>query len=128
METGPSNSKSMLWTGRVITILVVLFMVVDAGMKIVKAQVSMDGSIQLGWPAEFVQAIGFTLMICTILYVIPRTAVFGAILMTGYLGGAISIMIKADAPYYFPAVMAVLAWVGLLLRDARLRAVMTTTA
>lgn len=120
MET-QTTSKGMLWTGRVITILVVLFLVVDFGMKIALAQVSIDGSVALGWPAEKVQLIGFILGIATVLYVIPKTSFIGAILITAYLGGAISIMMRIDTPYWFPLMFGVLVWVGLGLRSAKLR-------
>src|SRR6478609_10535169 len=98
METTTSNSKAARWTGHIISILVILFMVVDAGMKIVKAKPSMEGSIQLGWPAEYVQVIGILLMIFTVLYAIPRTAAWGALLMTAYLGGATAIMLRSNTP------------------------------
>jgi hypothetical protein len=116
-----TNSKGMRRAGVVITVIVGLFMLVDAGMKIVEATVSMEGSTALGWPVEFVQGIGFVLIACTLLYLVPRTSLYGAILMTGYLGGAISIMVRAGVPWWFPLIMGMLAWTGLLLRDAKLR-------
>jgi len=70
----------------VITAICVLFLLVDAIMKVVKASPSMEGSAQLGWPEDAVQAIGVVLLVCTILYIIPRTSALGAILLTGYLG------------------------------------------
>src|SRR5689334_9122283 len=116
-----STSKSMLWTGRVISILCVLFMVMDGVMKVVKAKPSVDGTAQLGIPANQVQVIGLLLLLCTALYMIPRTAILGAILLTGYLGGAISIMSRVETPYWFPLLMGVLVWAGLYLRDDRVR-------
>jgi hypothetical protein len=123
MET-QSTSKTALWAGRVISVLVILFLLVDAIMKIVKAAPSMEGSIKLGWPADMVQLIGFVLLVCTILYTIPRTAIIGAILLTGYLGGAIAIMIVARQPYYFPLMFGALTWIGAYLRDAKLEALL----
>lgn len=123
--TDPSirtTSKAMLRTGQVIHILCILFLLLDAVMKVIKEKHSIEGSVQLGWPVDGVQGIGITLLICTILYVIPRTAILGAILITGYLGGAIAIMIRAVQPMYFPAIFGVLVWAGLYLKDARLRA------
>ena len=117
-------SKKSLWAGWIISVLVILFLLVDAGMKIVKAAPSMEGSTKLGWPADGVQPIGFVLLICTILYTIPRTAIIGAILLTGYLGGAVAIMIHAQAPCYFPIVFGVLAWLGVYFRDAKLRLIL----
>ena len=80
METEKTNSKGMLWAGRIITALCVLFLIVDGGMKAVKAIPSMEGSIQLGWPENLVQGAGLVLLGCTALYLIPRTAILGAIL------------------------------------------------
>lgn len=120
MET-KSNSKGMLWTSRVITALCVLFLVVDAGMKIVEATPAVEGSVQLQWPAEYIPRIGFILMAATILYVIPQTAVLGAVLVTAYLGGATAIMMRTNTPYFFPIAMGVLIWAGLFLRNEKLR-------
>jgi len=120
MET--KTSTAALWSGRIILGLVVLFLLVDAIMKVVKATVSIEGSVKLGWPADAVQGIGIVLLISTILYTIPRTAVLGAILITGYLGGAIAIMIRAGEPCYFPIIFGVLIWAPIYLRDEKLRA------
>lgn len=122
MET-KQLSKASLWSGWIISALVILFLLVDAGMKIVKAAPSMEGSVKLGWPADMVQPIGFILLACTILYATPRTAIIGAILITGYLGGAIAVMIQAKQPYYFPLVFGALTWLGIYLRDARVKAI-----
>jgi hypothetical protein len=103
--------------------LSILFFLVDAIMKILKASVSIEGSVQLGWPENLVQVIGFILLGCTILYCIPRTAILGAILLTGYLGGAASIMMRAGVPFYFPIIFGVFAWAGLFLCDLRLRSI-----
>jgi DoxX-like family len=121
METTNAQSKATLWTGRIITILCVLFLLMDAVMKVAKATVSVEASGQLGWPANLVPAIGWVLLASTILYAIPRTAFLGAILLTGYLGGAIAIMLRAGQPYYFPIIFGVLVWTGLALRDSRVR-------
>lgn len=122
METNLKQSKASTWSGWIITILVVLFLLVDAVMKVFEATVSMEGSIQLGWPPELVQAIGIILLLSTVIYMIPRTAAIGAILITGYLGGAISIMLRAGVPWFFPLIFGMLVWVGLGLRDAKTRA------
>lgn len=114
-------SKSANITGWVITILCVLFLLVDAGMKIVKAAVSVQGSVQLGWPETQVQGIGIVLLLATILYTIPRTAVLGAVFVSCYLGGAVAVMSRLNAPYYFPIVFGILIWVSLFLRIPALR-------
>ena len=121
METEKTNSKGMLWAGRIITALCVLFLIVDGGMKAVKAIPSMEGSIQLGWPENLVQGAGLVLLGCTALYLIPRTAILGAILLTGYLGGATAIMVRTDTPYLFPIIFGVFVWVGIFLRHEKLR-------
>lgn len=121
METEKLNSKGMLWTGWVITSLCVLFLIVDGGMKAIKSIPSMEGSVQLGWPENLVQGAGLILLACTALYLIPRTAILGAILLTGYLGGATAIMVRTNTPYLFPIVFGVFVWVGIFLRNEKLR-------
>lgn len=125
MKTETNQSKGMVWTGRIISILVILFLLMDAIMKIIKEEHSMKGSAEVGWPADAVQSIGIVLLIATILYAIPRTAVLGAILLTGYLGGAVAVMIIANMPghpYAFPVVIGILMWAGRFLQDEKLRA------
>lgn len=114
------SSKAVL-AGKIISALCILFLLFDAIMKIIKESHSIEGSAQLGWPVDQVQSIGIALLISTILYIIPRTAILGAILLTGYLGGAIAIMVRAGQPLYFAAVFGILVWAGLYLRDEKLR-------
>ncbi|HEY9258815.1 DoxX family protein [Chitinophaga sp.] len=116
-------SKSTRITGWVITIICILFLLVDAVMKIASAAVSVKGSTDLGWPESQVQGLGVVLLLCTILYAIPRTAVLGAIFLSCYLGGAVAIMTRVNIPYYFPIVFGVLVWVGVYLRFPALRSV-----
>jgi len=120
--TTQQKPGAAIWTGRIISILVILFNLVDAGMKVVKADVSVKGSVALQWPENMVMGIGIALLIATILYAIPRTAVLGAILTTAYLGGAVAVMARMEAPYWFPVLFGVLTWAGLYLRDPRIRA------
>ncbi len=115
-------SKSANVTGWVITALCVLFLLFDAIMKVIKNIYSMEGSVKLGIPAEQVQGIGLVLLMATIIYAIPRTAILGAILISCYLGGAVAVMARIHEPYYFPIVVGVLIWVGLFLRIPALRA------
>jgi hypothetical protein len=116
-----SPSKTTLWTGRIITALCVLFLLFDAIMKVIREAHTIEASAKIGWPENAIQGIGIVLLICTILYVIPRTAFFGAILLTAYLGGATAISLRAGYPFYFPVIFAILAWLGLFLRDNKLR-------
>ncbi|MES2377335.1 MAG: DoxX family protein [Bacteroidota bacterium] len=120
METKQA-SKGAFWTGWIISALVILFLLLDAGMKVIKSSISVDATVKLGLSADLVQPVGIILLICTILYILPRTAIIGAILLTGYLGGAIVVMLFAKQPYYFPLVFGVLAWLGLYLRDVRVK-------
>jgi hypothetical protein len=129
METNNNNPKAFsgkgaLWTGRIITGIIVLFLLMDALMKVVESGPAMEGSVQLGWPEPAVQTIGIVLLLATILYIIPRTSILGAIILTGYLGGATAVMVRAmqpGHPYLFPVVFGVLVWAGLFLRDEKLR-------
>jgi hypothetical protein len=119
-------SNKTLWAGRIISALPVVFLLVDGVMKVIKAPVAVEGSIQLGYPEKVVVAIGVVLLICTLLYVIPQTSILGAILLTGYLGGAIATHMRVGNPLFthvlFPVYVGVMVWGGLFLRDNRLRA------
>jgi hypothetical protein len=119
-------SKGRLWTGRIMSALPALFLFVDGVGKLVKPAPVVEGTVQLGYPESVLLGLGIVLLACTVLYVIPRTAVFGAILLTGYLGGAIATHVRVGSPLFshmlFPVYIAVLLWGGLYLRDERLRA------
>ncbi|WP_342648578.1 DoxX family protein [Mucilaginibacter sp. CSA2-8R] len=117
----PATSKTALWAGRIISGLCVLFLLFDAVCKIIKEQHAISGSAALGIPVNAIPGIGFTLLICTLLYALPRTAVWGAILLTGYLGGAMAIMMRAGQPVYFALVFGLLVWLGLYLVNNQVR-------
>ena len=121
----PRTSQKTVWSGWVLTGLSLAFLLLDAIMKIVRASPAVKGTVELGYPDASVVGIGITLLIATVVYAIPRTAVLGAILLTGYLGGAIATNVRVAAPLFshvlFPVYIAVLVWGGLWLRDARLR-------
>ena len=120
-QTVPA-SKAMLWVGRVISALMIVFMLFDAGIKILKLPAAVEGTLRLGYPASTVQPIGVIGLVCVLLYAIPRTSILGAILLTGYFGGATATQVRVqDAWYFFPPVLGALTWVGLYLRDERLR-------
>ena len=124
-QTAPL-SKGRLWTGRVMSTLAALFLLMDGVMKLVKPAFVVEATIQLGYPESVIIGLGIVLLACTILYLIPRTAVLGAILLTGYLGGAVATHVRVGDPLLshtlFPVYVAVLVWGGLFLRDPRLRA------
>jgi DoxX-like protein len=111
----------MLWTGRIISILVVLFLLFDGVIKLIKPDYVVEATIKLRYPESSIFGIGFVLLISTILYLIPRTSILGAILLTGYLGGATATHMRVGDPYFFPVIFGVLVWVGLYLRDSQLR-------
>jgi len=119
-------SKGRLWSGRIMSALPALFLFVDGVGKLVKPAPVVEGTLQLGYPESVLLGLGIVLLTCTVLYVIPRTAVLGAILLTGYLGGAIATHVRVASPLFshvlFPVYVAVLLWGGLYLRDGRLRA------
>ncbi|HWV36563.1 MAG TPA: DoxX family protein [Thermomicrobiales bacterium] len=116
------SAKRAMVAGNVIIGFVVLFMLVDGIMKVLQFDVSVEGTLEFGYPRSFVAWIGLTLVICTLLYAIPRTAFLGAILLTAYLGGATAIQLRIEqSDFIFAVFFGVLVWVGLSLRDARLR-------
>ncbi len=117
----PTTSKAALWVGRIISGLCILFLLFDALCKIIKEQHAVSASAALGIPVSTLPGVGITLLICTILYAIPRTAIWGAILLTGYLGGAIAIMMRAGQPVYFALVFGFLVWLGLYLVNNQVR-------
>jgi hypothetical protein len=115
-----------IWTGRILSFLPALFLLLDAIMKFIKPAVVLDTTVQLGYPAGVIVPLGAVLLISTVLYLIPRTSVIGAILLTGYLGGAVATHVRVGAgifPIIFPVVMGMLIWAGLYLRDQRVQAV-----
>ncbi len=117
-------SRGMLWTGYIISFLPALFLLLDGAMKLVKPDPVVEATVKLGYPESVILGLGILLLSCTILYLIPRTSVLGAILLTGYLGGAVASHLRAgdgSFPVLFPAIFGALLWGGLVLRDARLR-------
>jgi hypothetical protein len=121
-------SRKQIITGRVLTALGALFLLFDAIGKFVQPAAVVEGTTQLGWPVSVILPLGITLLICVILYVIPRTTFLGALLLTGYLGGAVATHVRMGAPLFshilFPTYIAALIWGGLWLRDRRLRALL----
>lgn len=123
----PPVSKAALWTGYIMSVLPALFLLLDGVMKLVKPVQVVEATMKLGYPESILSGLGIILLSCTILYLIPRTSVLGAILLTGYLGGAVASHVRAgDDPFpiLFPIVFGALLWGGLVLRDARLRALL----
>ena len=116
-------SQKRLWIGRVLTWLSGAFLIFDGGMKLLKPLVVVQATVQMGYPESTIVGIGVALLACTLLYLIPRTSILGAVLLTGYLGGAVASNVRAEQPVFnivFPVVFACIAWGGLWLREARL--------
>ncbi len=117
-------SKTRLWTGRVISGLPALFLLFDGVMKLVKPEFVVKATTELGYRESVILPLGVVLLTCTLLYLIPRTAGLGAILLTGYLGGAVASHVRAGQGAFeilFPVLFGALLWGGLVLRDDRLR-------
>ena len=120
----PATSKKMVWAGRVVSVPPVLLLLFSASMKLMKVPQAVEGFAKYGYPAGAVPGLGIVELACTLAYVFPPTAVLGAILLTGYLGGATATHLRAGETYGGPIVVGVLLWLGLFLRDARLRALL----
>ena len=122
--TAPGRAARI--TGWVSTSLVALFLLFDSVTKLLQLPAVVEATVQMGFPATTVPVIGGTLLACLVLYLIPRTAVLGAVLLTGYLGGAVCAQLRIEAPVLgyllFPVYTGVLVWLGLYLRSASLRA------
>jgi hypothetical protein len=117
-----------LWTGRIISGFAVLFLIFDGSIKLFKPRVVLEATAQLGFPTSTIVAIGLLLLACTALYVIPRTAALGAVLLTGYLGGAVAAHVRVQNPMFetiFPILVGSLVWIGIYLRDERVRALIS---
>src|SRR5215813_10584734 len=116
------TSKAKLWTGRVITVFTVAFLLFDTMVKVLNLPLAVEGTVRLGYSAKLVMCIGIVELVCLVAYLYPRTAVLGAILLTGYLGGATATQVRVEDPWLiFPVVVGVLVWAGLFLRHERLR-------
>ena len=121
-ELQPS-SLSLLWAGRILSGLVVLFLVFDGVAKVIKIKPVLEANERLGLPSHTVVGIGSLLLVCTAIYCVPPAAVLGAILLTGYLGGAAAIHVRGGSGWFeiaFAIAFGVLTWVGLILREPRL--------
>jgi hypothetical protein len=123
-ESRLTISSSLRWIGRVLSAVASLFLLVDAIMKLVKPPIVVQSTLQLGYAESAILGIGLTLLVCTLLYIVPRSSILGAVLLTGYLGGAVASNIRAGMPVFnvvFPMIMAALLWGGLWFRDLRVR-------
>jgi uncharacterized membrane protein YphA (DoxX/SURF4 family) len=122
-QTAPV-SKKKLWAGRIISALPVLMLLFSAVMKFMKPPSVVQEIARLGYPENLLLVMGCLELFCTVMYVIPRTSVLGAILLTAYLGGATATHVRIGDPFFIPVILGVLVWGGLYLRDDRLRALL----
>jgi hypothetical protein len=119
----PSISKGRLWTGRVISVLLALLLAMDGVMKLVQPDFVVKETVRMGYPENVILPMGVVLLVSIILYLVPRTAVLGAILLTGYLGGAVATHVRHEDglfAIFFPAIYGALLWLALVLRDNQL--------
>ena len=117
-----SISNKQLWAARILGGVPTLFLLVDAGMKLFKPAVVVEATVRLGYPESAIIGIGIVLLASTLLYLVPRTSILGAVLLTGYLGGAVATHVRvSDSNFVFPVIFGALLWGGLWLRDGRVR-------
>lgn len=120
-------SHAMLWSGRITSAIPALFLLVDGIMKLARPAVVVETTVQLGYPETVIVGLGIVLLACTALYLVPRTSVLGAILLTGYLGGAVATHVRVGGALFevvFPVIVGALLWGGLVLRNPRLGALL----
>ena len=115
------NPTWMVWTGRVLSALPVLMLTISGVIKLMKSEEVVKGMADLGYPEQVTIPLGIVELACTAIYVIPQTAVLGAILLTGYMGGTIATHVRLGEPFMVQALIGVVIWLGLYLRDRRLR-------
>jgi hypothetical protein len=120
-QPATKNNKASFITGIVISVLCILFLLFDAIGKIVLEKHAVDASAKLGWAVITLPGMGITLLISTILYIIPKTKILGAILLTAYLGGATATMVRVGLPFYFSVIFGILVWAGAYLTNSKLR-------
>jgi hypothetical protein len=121
------SARSLVWTGRVLTGLIVAFLLVDAVGKLIPLAPYVEGTKHVGYAVELVRPLGVLLAIPTLLHLIPRTQFFGALLLTAYFGGAVATHVRIGTSPWFPVVFCVILWAGYVMRSASLRAFLRTT-
>ena len=125
-------SRTQIWTARILNGLAVAFLLFDAGMKLLRVPSAVEGTVTLGYPPGSVFGIGVVQLVCVVLYIVPRTSILGAVLLTGYLGGAVATHVRVGNPLFshvlFPTYIAALIWGSFYLRDARVRALVPLEA
>src|SRR5690242_18874872 len=119
--------RTRIWTGRVLTGLIAALLLLDAGVKLVRLQVAVEGTMKIGYAVEVIRPLGVVLAASTLLHLFPRTQLIGAALLTAYLGGAVATHVRTGTPFWMPVVMGVLLWAAYYLRSPELRALLFPT-
>ncbi|MFN8440832.1 MAG: DoxX family protein [Caldilineaceae bacterium] len=124
IQTTASTSKASRWAGYTLSVLAILFLLFDGTIKVLQLPVAVESTTQLGYAANLLLSIGLVELACLLLYALPQTAILGAILMTGYLGGAVATHVRAGSDWFsliFPFMIGALLWGGLYLRNETVR-------
>jgi hypothetical protein len=127
IESLDRSARSLVWTGRILTGLIVAFLLVDAVGKLIPLAPYVEGTKQVGYAITLLRPLGLLLAIPTILHLIPRTQFFGALLLTAYFGGAVATHVRVGTSAWFPVLFCVILWAAYVMRSARLRAFLRTT-
>lgn len=127
LETLERTKRPLVWTGRILTGLIVAFLLVDAVGKLIPLAPYVEGTKQAGYPLELLRPLGLLLAVPTLLHLIPSTQFFGALLLTAYFGGAVATHVRTGTSPWFPVVFCVILWAAYVMRSARLRAFLRTT-
>jgi len=117
-------SRVAAWSGGILSLLVALMMILSAVMKLLKPAAVVQGFAHFGYPEAQAMPLGIVEAACALIFLIPRTSVLGAVLLTGYLGGATATNVRVGDPWFAPVILGVVAWAGLFLRDRRLRSLL----
>ena len=121
VSSSAESSKAMLWTGRILSLIPALMLLFSASMKLMHGPQVVEGFKKFGYSEGVITPLGVVEILCALLYAIPQTSVLGAILCTGYLGGAIATHVRAGEGFAAALILGVIVWAGLFLRDRRLR-------
>ena len=122
--SGASSSSKFLWAGRITSAIPVLALLASGLMKLSNSAQVVEGFAKFGYPQKLLLPIGLAEILCTIVYLIPRTSVLGAVLLTGYLGGATATHVRISDVFIPPVILGIMVWGGLYFRDSRLRALL----
>jgi len=126
-EPSDRAARRLVWTGRILTGVIVAFLIVDAVGKLIPLAPYVEGTKQLGYAPELLRPLGLLLAIPTLLHLIPRTQFFGALLLSAYFGGAVATLVRTGASAWFPVMFCVILWAAYAMRSASLRAFLRTT-